>query len=239
MRPPTDVAHREGRSPWYEPRTKSQAYAWIVTAVAIASAIVVFGVPLLSSDATRTREYLVIVVLGAGAIVFAAYVVDRLRVQAGERIETWRALPWRKTLKTEDTLRWSAALEALPERRLHLPEVDLSEASLPSVDLEAANLIEASLRNANLTASTLRAADLAGADLRGADLRRADLSRSSLIGASLEGARLDRANLAGADLESAELQDVSLEDAAYDERTNWPEGFSPEIAGARLVGGGR
>jgi len=69
-------------------------------------------------------------------------------------------------------------------------------------------------------------------DLRNADLRRA----------ALAGRRFDRVSLAGADLRGADLRGTNLsllggvlKGAAYDDSTQWPEGFFPEMRGAVRV----
>jgi hypothetical protein len=50
-----------------------------------------------------------------------------------------------------------------------------------------------------------------------------------LGGAKLQGAQLDGANLQGANLDGADLQA-----AEHDDRTQWPEGFSPGAVGVVL-----
>ena len=58
---------------------------------------------------------------------------------------------------------------------------------------------------------------LTGANLSGADLSDADLSNADLCDANLRG---------------ADLSGASLLNTAYDDRTAWPAGFDPRIAGA-------
>jgi len=231
-----DARSPMGNSPWYQPRTKSQARAWSIATIAILIGLLVWLVPVhIDGDETAAREVFVVGLLGLFAVLFATYVIDRLRLQAGGRIAATRALPWRKSLKEDESARRLTPSDKQLEPRLRLPEVDLHEASLPGVDLQQADLTEASLRNAELTAASLQGADLTGADLRGADLRRGDLAETTWTGASLEGARLEQADLAGADLRTADLRDISLKGASYDDRTVWPDDFSPADAGAERV----
>lgn len=108
----------------------------------------------------------------------------------------------------------------------------LREAYLTGADLTGANLTEADLGRADLTEAVLGGADLFGADLFGADLRWADLSganltRANLTSANLSGANLTRADLSGANLSGANLRGADLTEIRHDEKTRWPEGFTP------------
>jgi hypothetical protein len=235
MAEPSEIPEEEGGRPWYRPRTKSQEIAWLITIFMLLIGAVIFLGAKLGADETTSREYLVILLLGAVAIVYGIYVVERLWLQAGKKLAPQRALPWRQSLRTEAALRQIGGSWAELKGRLNLPEVDLREASLPGVDLRAADLSDASLRNASLSGANLQHADLRKADLRGADLRRGNLAGSSLVGATLEGARLERANLFGADLREAELLDVNLTGALYDLETRWPKNFYPAAAGAEYI----
>lgn len=207
-------------SAWYRPRTRSQAIAWSVASIATLIGLLVWLVPLhIDGNEGEIRETFVIGFLGVFAILFAAYVIDHLKLQGGEPIAPNRAILWRKGLKEEENLRVRSPAGPDFGPRLRLTEVDLHEASLPGVDLQRADLSEASLRNADLTDASLQKANLSGADLRGVDLRRAKLKGATLTGASLEGARL-----AGADLEKVDLDKVTLDGATYDNETKWPAG---------------
>tara|TARA_Y100000389_G_scaffold201870_1_gene245633 strand:- start:1982 stop:2296 length:315 start_codon:yes stop_codon:yes gene_type:complete len=73
----------------------------------------------------------------------------------------------------------------------------------------------------------LRGASLFDAKLEGADLRRMDLYGADLFRANLCGADLRGADLRGADLRESCLDDAKLAGARHDERTHWPEGFTP------------
>jgi hypothetical protein len=95
-------------------------------------------------------------------------------------------------------------------------------ADLTGADLHGAGLGRADFRGADLTGADLRDAGLGGADLHGANLRGANLR-----GANLHGANLHGANLRGANLRGANLPDANLTDVCYDQRTRWPEGFTP------------
>lgn len=80
--------------------------------------------------------------------------------------------------------------------------------------------------------------DFSGADLRGlyleeADFKGADLSNADLSGSYLHWAQFDNANLSGANVSGACLSKTSLDRAAsldgliHDDKTVWPEGFTP------------
>lgn len=228
---PGEADSRAEGSAWYRPRTKSQAVAWSVASVALLIGLLVWLVPVhIDGDEASIRETFVIALIGTFAILFAAYVVDHLKIQTGESINLNIVLPWRKGLREEENLRLQSP-DADVGRRIRLPEVDLHEASLRGVDLQGADLSKASLRNAELTEASLQGANLSGADLRGADLRRGKLRGATLTGASLEGARL-----AGADLASVDLSGVPLDGATYDEETKWPKDFAVAESKAEFVG---
>ena len=101
----------------------------------------------------------------------------------------------------------------------------LRGADLRGAFLRIANLQGAYLPRADLDGANLQFADLAGAVLWSASLRHADLSDVSLRGADLKDADLRGANLAHANLEG-----VTLAGTRHDERTQWPEGFTPPAA---------
>lgn len=228
---PGDADSRAEGSAWYRPRTKSQEIAWGVTSVVVLVGLLVWLVPLhIDGDEASIRETFVIALIGTFAILFAAYVIDHLKIQTGESINLNIVFPWRKALRAEESLRLESP-DADFGPRIRLPEVDLREASLQGVDLQRADLSKASLRNAELTDASLQGANLSGADLRGADLRRGKLMETTLTGASLEGARL-----AGADLSDVVLDGVDLAGATYDKETKWPEDFAVAESGTEFVG---
>ena len=73
----------------------------------------------------------------------------------------------------------------------------------------------------------LLTAGLDEADLRNAVLGGADLRNAFLIGADLSDANLRGASLIGADLTGSDLTEADLADVHYDERTRWPDDFTP------------
>jgi hypothetical protein len=99
------------------------------------------------------------------------------------------------------------------------------------------NLRGTSFRRANLYWAVLQSADLNGCNFEEADLSGANLKDASLVGVNFRNAKLGRDNLGGstelqgADMTNALLEGASLVGAEYDERTKFPEGFSPEGAG--------
>jgi hypothetical protein len=104
---------------------------------------------------------------------------------------------------------------------------DLRSADLGGANLEGANLEGADLSGADLRSANLEGADLSGADLEGAILTGANLRGANLRGANLRGAYLRSANLTGANLEGANLTGANLEKIIYNDKTIWPEGFTP------------
>jgi len=140
----------------------------------------------------------------------------------------------------------------------NLRESDLTWADLRGADLTRAVLTSACLAHANLLPydrdnpaqlnaphllngsnpqnadkkSKLPATILSGANLKEADLSSAFLHRANLSGTVLRDADLSGANLRGADLRGADLSGANLKDARYNAKTTWPEGFSPQPAGA-------
>jgi len=93
--------------------------------------------------------------------------------------------------------------------------------------LSYANLADADLRNVRLSEADLTATGFNGANLAGADLSGANARAASFFGANLSGANLSGANLVRCDFTGADLSGVDLSGATFDERTRWPEGFSP------------
>ena len=103
-----------------------------------------------------------------------------------------------------------------------LTRADLTRADLTGAYLTSADLIDAKLIDAKLIDADLRYANLTRADLTRADLTGAKLIDTDLIGADLTGAKLTRANLTRAILTRADLEGIT-----YNDKTIWPEGFTP------------
>ena len=106
--------------------------------------------------------------------------------------------------------------------RSGLTDADLSVATLTRTDMTGVILVRANLEAAKLMHANLAEANLAGANLVDADLAGAELGEADLARADLAGAHLCAANLLGAD-----LSDSNLAGIRYDDRTTWPQGFSP------------
>ena len=125
-------------------------------------------------------------------------------------------------------------------RGAHLRLADLEGAQLPGAVLERAHLKWSNLRGSDLGEANLRHADMEAANLGQANLSwakaaHADLRNANLGGANLGHADLTGANLCGAYLDGANLRDSTLCGARFDEFTQWPAGFDPELAGAQQV----
>ena len=74
--------------------------------------------------------------------------------------------------------------------------------------------------------------------MKGVSLIGTNLAGASFFGVNLEnaflmGAKFESANLRDAEFETAELKRANLEGATYDTLTKWPDGFDPELAGAK------
>ena len=87
--------------------------------------------------------------------------------------------------------------------------------------------------------------DLSGANFEGARILcvsfgAANLSNANLRNADFSGVNLEFANLTGADLRGTNLRQIQYNEntdwtgAIYSVHTQWPEGFDPQAAGARL-----
>ncbi len=116
--------------------------------------------------------------------------------------------------------------------RLHGAGADLARAYLSGANLTWANLSGANLTDAYLARANLTGVKLAGANLTWANLARVNLTDADLAGAYLSGAYLaradlDGADLAGANLTGANLARVNLYEAEWDDRTTWPDGYTP------------
>jgi len=85
------------------------------------------------------------------------------------------------------------------------------------------DLSEMSLSGENLKEIDLKGADLSGSNLDRTDLRNANLRYSNLFGADLTGA-----DLRGTNLKDTNLVWTCIALALYDERTQFPDDFSPQ-----------
>lgn len=113
----------------------------------------------------------------------------------------------------------------------------LSGANLSNSNLRSANLYQANLCKANLNETNLNGANLCGANLYGASLNETNLNEAYLFMANLRGAKLRKAHLRGANLREAklcgadmsetDLSKADLREISYDDKTIWPEGFTP------------
>lgn len=120
---------------------------------------------------------------------------------------------------------------------VYLQDANLTGAYLQGASLRDANLTDALLDGAVLIGAILTDANLEDADLRyamltNAKLEDAILTNAKLIGANLEGAKLynanlTNANLTGANLTGANLYYASLIGIKYNDKTIWPDGFTP------------
>lgn len=151
------------------------------------------------------------------------------------------SLPW-LYVRAPDA---QAALNVLGRR---VPSPDALRLYLSRVDLRSANLDNARLRNAkirhaDLSRSWMVKARMDGCDLCHTDLRQVNASGASFAGAILHGATLEGANLYQADLRKADLRDADMRasnlegatliGALVNERTAWPDEFSPD--GVKVV----
>jgi hypothetical protein len=101
------------------------------------------------------------------------------------------------------------------DARKFLPLIERTSAPAPTGILIAGDMTGKDLSGAQLEGSVLRTlsgANLSAANLRGADLSDADLSN---------------ADLSSADLTGANLQDAFLVGVIYDDKTRWPDEFTP------------
>lgn len=108
---------------------------------------------------------------------------------------------------------------------------NLSRANLSGAYLAGADLHEADLRSATLAGALLENTRLSFAHLGDADLGGGTSSswRGIQIRAKtdLRAAALDNVSLRGLDLRCADLADARLTGVFHDDRTIWPEGFTP------------
>jgi hypothetical protein len=119
---------------------------------------------------------------------------------------------------------WQKYLIEFAEKKLGGEAKSLLLAGRPAKDI---NLIGAILYEANLEGADLSGVILTGAYLYGADLYAANLTGANLIDAILERANLIDANLIDANLKGANLSGAYLEGIKYNDKTVWPDGFTP------------
>lgn len=112
---------------------------------------------------------------------------------------------------------------------------NMNEANLSGANLIGVDLSEVELNRANLSHAILNGAILSNAGLRNANLRYADLNWADLRDADLNQANLSHANLSWANLSGANLDQADLTNTRYNHRTKWPENFTAQERGAKLV----
>lgn len=111
-------------------------------------------------------------------------------------------------------------------------------AKLTKADLRDSRARGVNLRAANLDDSLLQGCDLRGADLRGASLKGATLGVLEVKNLTFKGeanhekgkvvVNLKKCtDLRGANLAGANLEKCAMESVLYDDKTIWPEGFTP------------
>ncbi|MGW4242949.1 pentapeptide repeat-containing protein [Nocardia sp. NPDC004722] len=108
-----------------------------------------------------------------------------------------------------------------------MSDAQLNGADLTNTGLTFAHLVSASLHRANLTGARMSGTDLTTATLTEANLSSTTIWGATLRGAHLAGANLTNASIQDADLTDADLTGANLTDVFYDNRTKWPQGFTP------------
>jgi uncharacterized protein YjbI with pentapeptide repeats len=104
-----------------------------------------------------------------------------------------------------------------------LDETDFTDTNLSG----SSDFTLAKRRNRELTGAIMERAVLRGAIMVDADLTDANLKKADLTRANLTGAVMTKADLRGADFTGAVLDRVDLTGIRYDEKTVWPEKFTP------------
>lgn len=129
-----------------------------------------------------------------------------------------------------------ANLSGVNFRNANLNNVTFSESVLNDSDFTGATYEIGKISNSKLKKTNFQGVDLSTVDIENCDLRGANLSH-------LKGIRRASACLFnGADLRSADLRDMTwaegnkplFDNARYDSKTQWPAGFDPKLAGAKL-----
>jgi hypothetical protein len=121
---------------------------------------------------------------------------------------------------SKNSLAWAGRYQALMQMG-RFSELPAKLPDLPNLALFGVTL-PASLDFAgrNLSQSWWRGVTAKGAKLSGANLQNSFILESNL----------NEADLRGANLTGATLRDTSLKDVLWDEKTLWPEGFTPPAA---------
>lgn len=191
---------------------------------------------------------LMVAVLVAVPIATATYFLDREMASRQEVLENTRFIRDRAAadpdgLKPFNGLNLHDAFLAGLKLNCYLvraPEEGQEEPQPPSgenegcADLRSADLSEAYLTGIELRGADLRGADFTGANLRAADLRGADMTGAFFTDADLTGAKLEKSYVNSTDFTDADFTDVVAPVICYDEKTRWPEGFTP--ASVRCLG---
>lgn len=98
----------------------------------------------------------------------------------------------------------------------------IDKEDLSGFDYCCAYLAMAKMRECKLVGTDFYKATMFGANLSGSDLTRANLA-----GADMRWVNLSGADLSGAYLLYADLRYANLNWTKYDDRTVWPDGFTP------------
>lgn len=100
-------------------------------------------------------------------------------------------------------------------------ERNFQNLDLTGIDCQAQEFNQANFQGSNLSQANFRLTDLQGANFQNANLQGANLSMADLHSCNFCGANLTQANLSGADRRNAR----------YDQHTQFPAGFNPDIVG--------
>lgn len=116
-----------------------------------------------------------------------------------------------------------AHFEDASMRNADLREADLSRVNFGSTVADGANFTRAVLRGAQLVDSSFTNVDFKNAGLFDLDFAGSSFDRSDFFEAKLTRIQLVRADLSS----SYNLETATFDQVCYDERTKWPDGFSP------------
>lgn len=126
-------------------------------------------------------------------------------------------------------------IESNTLRNFIFDNYDFHRVILEELNLSNSSFVHANLRGAFLTKANFSSCNFSNSSLIVSDLRQAQLVHANLNGANINGANFEMAELQGADMRCSNIETAKFNGAKYDNKTKWPENFSPEKFGCLKV----
>lgn len=128
-------------------------------------------------------------------------------------------------------------------KNVYMKNADFTDSSFVATDFNGAKIHNSTLVNCNFSEADMRNAKFARSDFKGSLCKDSDFMYSNLQDAKFNGVNFQNANLAltniiGADFSGAKNLPTLAPGAVYNKNTNFPVGYSPELAGMSEIKSG-